>query len=116
MLSFKPYQCTQCQTEQEQQTNHYGEIYITCPTCKTTTTWQCEESEHVAKMCQVPDCKEEATRWIADPNFPEETFFFCLEHEHTEQMEEDGEAENSASQTVEVAIYSCAETCATCNT
>lgn len=72
-----------------------------------------QNQEHVAKPCQFKDCNEDATRWIEDPNYPDDTFYFCMEH--TETHNDEDECKNSAGEVVEVAAYSCSDNCLTCN-
>lgn len=67
--------------------------------------------EHIPKYCQIKNCTNEAGRWIEDEAWPDNTFYFCLEH-----AEEDEDfMSDTAGQFVEVAVYSCSEQCAECN-
>ena len=54
-ISWKPYQCKGCDNEQEEKTNHWGEIYQYCSICLRITTWQCNEV--------VPKGYEKPSRW-----------------------------------------------------
>ena len=39
--TYKNYQCKSCNSKIFTGTNHYGEIYLMCRSCRTTTVWEC---------------------------------------------------------------------------
>lgn len=39
--SIKKYQCIDCKTIENIGTNHWGECYPFCETCRSPTVWQC---------------------------------------------------------------------------
>ena len=41
--SHKPYRCTKCGREEKIRTNHWGECYPYCKTCRMQTAWECLE-------------------------------------------------------------------------
>lgn len=53
--SFKMYQCTSCQYELEEKTNHWGQIYQHCPVCRHLTAWNC--------MVDIPEGYDKAPDW-----------------------------------------------------
>jgi hypothetical protein len=62
---------------------------------------------HKTKICQLTDCANEANRWIEDKTQPDETFYFCLFHEETEEDPEQFKGK-------ETAVYSCDKDCTNC--
>ena len=42
--SQKPYQCSGCGKEETRGTNHWGDIYPYCQSCRSVTVWNCLEA------------------------------------------------------------------------
>ncbi len=58
-VSSKAYQCTTCGAEKEEKTNHWGDIYIHCDVCRTTTVWECED--------EIPEEYKKPEPWDLEP-------------------------------------------------
>ncbi len=54
-LSTKTYKCSKCEAEDNIETNHYGELYLTCNHCRELTIWNCID--------EVPDDAWVPTLW-----------------------------------------------------
>jgi hypothetical protein len=37
---------------------------------------------HIAKDCDVKDCRQEATFWIELPHYARQTFYLCIDHQY----------------------------------
>ena len=53
--TFKPYQCTGCRHEQQEKTNHWGQLYQQCPVCRQLIAWNCLE--------QIPEEYDKPDDW-----------------------------------------------------
>lgn len=70
---------------------------------------------HEPKLCSVPNCPNEATRWYEDPGQPEGTFYTCLEHPRIARAERMAtRVRNSAGHLVELPVYECSPGCEHC--
>jgi hypothetical protein len=73
-----------------------------------------DENLHTPVFCSRPNCMNDATRWYEEG---EKTIYVCLEHEDVEMAEDhgDGFIINKLGKEVEMAVYSCSESCHICN-
>lgn len=73
--------------------------------------------KHVSAICSVPHCRQEAWRWFAYENFPDDTFSLCDEHREILSPEDDVvRLLTPAGFPIvrELAVYACREDCPVC--
>lgn len=74
------------------------------------------QTNHVAKMCEVQGCENEASRWYEEPKSADHTQrYVCTDHPFAERAETKGTIENSEGKTVDFAAYACSDDCEVCN-